>query len=106
MNKKLVFCLSIGIFVLVICIISFNLYKENNNYIVKIEVIDSKSPDRVLKVLEKEQYIDFDAIYYLDNVLLCNGDNPTVGKTAIKGINKLKIKLKNGKTVLAVIKEE
>ena len=104
MKKKIVIYLLISILILTSGV--FIVFKMKNNYVVEIEMVDNKSPDRVLKVLKNDKEIEFDSIYYLDDIYICSSENPTVGKTAIKNIDKLKIKLKNGKTVVAVIKED
>lgn len=80
--------------------------KPNELYVVKVYIIDKNSPDRLLKVYKNDKEIEFDSIYYLDNVLICNSTNPAVAKSAIKNEKELKVKLKNKKIVKAKIELE
>ncbi len=80
--------------------------KPNELYVVKVYIIDKNSPDRLLKVYKNGKEIEFDSIYYLDNVLICHSTNPAVAKSAIKDEKELKIKLKNQKIIKAKIEME
>ena len=103
--KKYILIIVPIIIVVVISLIFIS--KQNNNYIIKISEVDDRSPDRVLSVYKDNQKIDFDSIYYLNDVFICDSTVPNVSKSAVKRMDKLKVKLKDGKIVKAkVLKEE
>lgn len=109
MKKKIMFGVVIGIFVITIIGVSIiflkNMNDENATYRIVVSVIEKNSPDRNIEVLKNDKKIDFDSIYYLDDVLLCKGKNPTINKNDVKNGEELKIKLENKKIVKAIVEE-
>lgn len=103
MKRKLVIIISI---IIVVVISLIFIFKQNNNYIIKVLVVDTKSPDRILSVYKDNEKVEFDSIYYLDDVFICDSDIPNISKTALKDIKQLKVKLKNGKIIKAKVEEE
>ena len=48
-------------------------------YEIKVELVDEKSPDRILVVLKDgKEFKDYKYIKYTDGVILCQQKNPTV----------------------------
>ncbi len=109
MKSKKILGIVIGIIILIIGLsILFLKNKENDNatYRIIISVIEKNSPDRNVSVLKNNKKIDFEAIYYLDDVLLCKGQNPTINKNDVENGEELKIKLKSKKFVKAIVEKE
>ena len=105
MKKKLLIIIPIVIIVAIGLV--FIISQSNGNYIIKVNIVDEKSPDRVLELYKNNKKIDFDSIYYLDDVFICDSKVPNVAKSALKRMDKLKVKLKDGKIVKAkVLKED
>ena len=107
-NKKVIIILII--LALLISTISIFIYKNNQeknaSYKIVVSLIEKNSPDYKLSVLRNNKEIKFDSVYYLDDVLLCKGTNPTINKFDVEDGEELKIKLKNKKIVKAnVVKE-
>ena len=104
MKKKFLLIIFVIIVIILGLIIILNI---DNGYIVKIDIVDLKSPDRVLVLYKDNKKVDFDSIYYLDNVYICNSETPYVAKSILKNVKRLKVKLKNGKVInVKVIEEE
>ena len=107
MNKKIVIIFTIALLI-IIGISCFFIFTKNSDYKVKVGIIDSYSPDRSIALYnENDEKIEFKEAYYIDGVLLCYGDNPTVSKAELVDVQKLKFKLNNDEIVVAnIIKEE
>lgn len=99
MQKKINFFLIILIILfLLICFTYFSpLYK------IKIQTIDSYSPDRKIEVYFINKKIKFDKIKYLDDTILCYGKNPTISYIDIKDEKKLKVVLNSGIEIIAEV---
>jgi len=104
MKKKLLIVIPIVIIVAIGLV--FITSQSNGNYIVKVNMVDAKSPDRILELYKDNKKIDFDSIYYLDDVFICNNKVPNAAKSALKNVTKLKVKLKNGKTIKVKVEME
>lgn len=105
MKRLLIIIPIVVIFVGLILILIFN-FSGNNNYIVKVDIIDEKSPDRVLTVYKDNEKIEFDSMYYLDDVFICDSESPNVAKSALKNVKQIKVKLKNGRILKAKVEKE
>ena len=91
-----------GIFIILIAVIIlvFKVTNLNTEYIVKINLIDKDSPDRILEVYKNNKKIDFNQIKIKD-ITLCTSDNPAVYYGELISVNELTIILKNGDIVQA-----
>ena len=109
MKKKLIIVIAIVVLIgLIISLILFfkNKYDEKNAvYTVKVSLVDDQSPARFLTVYRNNKKIDFKEIYYMDDVLLCKGKNPTIHFSELDGEKELKVILNNDKTVIAKIEK-
>ena len=103
MKKLFIF---IPIVIVVIIGLIFIVNNQTNNYLIKVSIVDVKSPDRILTLYKDNKKVEFDSIYYLDDVFICDSTTPNVSKTAIKDIKNLKVKLKNGKIIKVKVEEE
>ncbi len=96
--------------VIVIAIITILLITSMNKtqYVIKVSIVDDRSPDRILTVYnEKNEEIEVRRIETIDGVFLCNGVNTAVYFGNIENIDKLKVVLMDKSEVIAkVIKEE
>lgn len=106
-NKKIII---VSVFtVLVVALIIFivlNIIKKDNYYI-KVSMIDKNSPDVVLTVYNNDKKVEVEAIYYVNGILVCSGNNLTTNKFNIKNDSEMKVVLKNNKEVIAkVVMEE
>ena len=72
-------------------------------YVVKVTLIDTYSPDRILTVYENGTPISVSAIKYSDGYTLCSGSNTTVNKNDIEGENTLIVVLSGGTQVTASV---
>ena len=110
MKNKKILGIVIGIIIVLLIGLSILFLKnkedENATYKIVVSVIEKNSPDRNVVVLKNNKKVDFDSIYYLDDVLLCKGKNPTINKNDVQNSEELKIKLKNKKIVKAIVKKE
>ncbi len=110
MKKKYLIILFIIIVVLLVIGIMIFAKKDNNistSYMVKINLVDEKSPDRTLTVYDSDKEIEYREIRYIDNILLCKSYNPTVYYGDVETENELKIILNDGTEVIAkVVKGE
>ena len=110
MKKKYIILVIILILLitLVFVILHFtNNKSDNKTYVVKVNIVDDRSPDRTLTVYENNKKIEFKEIRYLnDDVRLCTYKNPTVFFGDLEGEKELKIILTNDKEVVAKIEEE
>ena len=79
--------------------------RDSSTYIVKVNLVDEKSPDRILKIYRDNQEIDYKEIRKMNGLLLCESDNSSIYYGEIKNETKLKIILKNDKEVVAKIVE-
>jgi len=110
MKKKKIVIITCSV-VLVILVSSLVLFFHNKddekeaNYIVKVGLVDDKSPDRTLTVLRNGKEIEFKEIHYMDDMYLCNEKNSVVFFGDLKGETELKVILKNNKIVIAKIDE-
>ena len=110
-------CLIIGITLTILLTVGMVLFvnKDFGTYIVKANLVDAKSPDRLLKVYKDDQEIDYREIRKMSGTLLCESDNASVYYGEIKKEKELKIVLNlsrlisrevnNGKEVVAKIME-
>ncbi len=105
--KKKYLIIIIALIILLIGGIIWFIYKNTGNYIVKVNSVDEKSPDRVLTVYKEDEKIEYKEIRKMNDVLLCDSNNPSVYYGEIKNESKLKIVLNNDKKVVAkVVKGE
>ena len=79
---------------------------DQEDYIIKVSIIDNMSPDRVIKVYNGDKEISFKELKYMDGVVLCSGKNPTVSKSELYGENEFIVVLEDGTEVSAVIMEK
>ena len=104
--KKKVF-LILGVVVVIIITVLLVIILNKTNYIIKVSVIDDKSPDRILTVYNnKNEEVEFKKIELLDGTLLCNGVNPAVYYGNIKDLKELRVVFKDKSKVIAKIVEE
>ncbi len=75
-------------------------------YYVVLEKIDNNSPARILKLKKDNEEIEFESVYYLDDVFLCDNTNPSINKNDVKNREKLKVILKDKTVVKAIVKKE
>lgn len=80
-------------------------YNHKYNLVVEVNMVDEKSPDRILKVYDNDKEIKFKRIEYLDGVNLCSYEVPAVNFIDIKNEKKLVVVVKYGRKVEATIKE-
>ena len=104
MRKKIII---ISLFVLVTIIVMLIALRKRE-YIIKVSIIDDRSPDRMLKVYDNyNNEIEVKRIEYLDGTLLCKGYNTTVFFGDIVNEKKLVIILRdNTKAIAKVVEEE
>ncbi len=107
-KKKVIGIIIVVVLFLVALLTIIFLYNNDKKatYKIVVSVIEKNSPDRELSVFKNQKEINFDTIYYLDDVLLCKGVNPTINKNDVKNGEELKIKLKNKKIVRAIVEME
>lgn len=99
-NISIIFVVLISI----LCLIFF--LNKNSNYMVKINLIDDDSPDRILEVYKNDNKIEYKEIR-LKDITLCTYDNPAVYYGELVDIEEVTIILKNGDSVKAkIFKEE
>ncbi len=103
MKKYLIIGITLTILLTVGIVLFAN--KDFGTYIVKANLVDAKSPDRLLKVYKDDQEIDYREIRKMSGTLLCESDNASVYYGEIKKEKELKIVLNNGKEVVAKIME-
>ena len=101
------FLIIIGLISLV-AVVAFVIFKINKeSYIIEVTMVDDRSPDRILTVYNnKNEKIEFKRIESVNGVLLCDGINPAVHFGDIEGKKKLKVILKDNKTITAKIVEK
>jgi len=73
------------------------------NYTIKVSMVDSYSPDRILSVYENGSKIGFKSISYTDGTYLCSGSNSTVSVGDITGETRFKVILNDGTEVTATV---
>lgn len=100
MKKIIVFL--IPIVILILTVILFN----RSTYTIKVNLVDSYSPDRILEVYKNNKKIDYNEIQYKDGTILCKGDNKTVAYIDLIDEKTLIVILKNDKKVKAKIIED
>lgn len=93
-KKNIIICL-----VIVIAIVILFVFNNKYNLSIKVDLVDSKSPDRILTVYNKNKLFKYDHIEYTDGIYLCSYNNPTVGYVDIKSEKELVIVLKNNKKI-------
>ena len=98
--------LIIGIIALLIIVVLILLLSKTTYY-VKVSKVDDQSPDRILTVYNnKDEKVEFNRIELLDGTFLCDDINPSVYFNNLKGIENLKITLKDKSKVNAKVIEE
>ena len=105
MRKKIILTCG-GILIIAISVLILVLLLGRTKYTIKVSLVDSKSPDRMLTVYEGDKKIEVKRIEYLDGTLLCNGYNTAVYFGDINKVKELKIILKDNKEVIAKVVEE
>jgi hypothetical protein len=105
MKKKL---LIIGAIVLIIITTILIILLNKTTYVIKVSLVDDKSPDRILTVYNnKDEKVDFKRIELPSGTILCDEINPSVYYGNLNGISELQVVLKDNSIVKAqVIKEE
>ena len=104
-NKK-IFLIILGV-VIVLGITTYMIISHSSQYYVKVEMVDSRSPDRTLKVYDNDdKEMKYNEIRYLDDTLLCTSYNPSVYYGDIEGVSKLKIVVDNDNIVIAKVVKE
>jgi hypothetical protein len=79
MKKKILLTTVILIAIIIAVLLILGKEKQvDESYIIRVELVDSKSPDRKLKVLKGNKEIEYLEIRYLDDTFLCSSKNPTV----------------------------
>ena len=86
--------------------ITYNKTSISEDYIIKIKLVDEKSPERKLELYSDNEKIDFKEIFVLDGLLLCDNETPYVFYGEIKNMEKLKVKLKDNREIIARIEED
>ena len=105
-NKKNIIILAVCIIIIVIGIIVI-ISNSNDGYIIKVSIVDSKSPDRILKVYDSNnKKVEYLEIRYTDDTLLCTSKNPTVYYGDIENKNKIKEIIDDEKEIIAKVVEE
>ena len=96
-----------GILIIIIAIILIILLNKTT-YVIKVSMVDDKSPDRILTVYNnKDEKVEFKKIELLNGTYLCDEINSSVYYGNLKNINELQVILKDDSKVIAqVIKEE
>ena len=81
---------------------------NKTTYVIKVSMVDDKSPDRILTVYNnKDEKVEFKKIELLNGTYLCDEINSSVYYGNLKNINELQVILKDDSKVIAqVIKEE
>jgi len=101
MKKKIIITVLI---LLSIIAIGFLVFNKSDNYEIRVDKVDDRSPDRKLIVLKNgKEFKDYKHIKY-DNkkeIILCYQKNPTVNVFELE--DKLVIVLSNDKEVLAKV---
>lgn len=106
MKNTYVFAIITFVLIIIALILVLTNSKQSE-YLIKVKAVDRNSPDVTLTVYENNKEIEVEAIYYKNDVLLCNGNNLTTNKFNIKNNDEMKIILKNNKEVIAkVVMEE
>ena len=96
-----------GVLALVIIGVLVILFLNRTKYTIKVSMVDSKSPDRVLTVYnDKNEEISVKRIERLDGAILCYGYNTAVYFGEIKDKKELVVVLKDNTKVKAKIVEE
>ena len=88
--------LIIGITLIILLVIGIILFvnRDSSTYIVKVNLVDEKSPDRILKIYRDNQEIDYKEIRKMNGLLLCESDNSSIYYGEIKNETKDAIKYK------------
>lgn len=107
MKKKLLIISGI-LFIVIIVSLLLIVTSNKTTYIIKVSLVDDRSPDRILTVYNnKNEKISVKRIEYLDGTLLCNGYNTTVHFGDIESEKELKIILKDlSETTAKIVEEE
>lgn len=100
-NKKILLLLFV-IGLILLLILTFS----NDNYTIKVELIDGFSPDRRLTVYQNNKKIEFEELQYDDGTYLCSGKNPIVSYSEIIGVIELIVKIDENKQIIAKIVEK
>lgn len=104
MKKKILIIIGALVVIVVLLILLLN----KTTYVIKVHMVDDKSPDRILEVYNnKNEKVEIKRIELLNGKYLCDGINTSVYYGNIENIEELRIVLKdNSKAVAKVIKEE
>ncbi len=103
MKKKKAFIIAS---ITIIFFIVFLLIISKDKYSIKVEKIDSFSPDRRLVVYHNNKKMDYLELQYLDGTYLCSEENPIVSFGEIIEEEKLLIKIDEKRQVIAKIVEK
>lgn len=103
MKKKL---LIIGGLLVIVIVIVLLIMLKKSTYVIKVSLVDERSPDRRLTVYKDKEKIEVSKITYLDGTLLCEGYNTTVHFGDVENEKELKIILKDKTEVVAKVIEE
>ena len=104
MKKKPLIILLI-VFVVVVTLLILLLNKTT--YYITVSKIDDKSPDRILTVYnDKDEKVEFKRIELLDGTFFCDNINPSVYVDNLRGIEELRVTLKDKSKVKARVIEE
>jgi len=103
MKKKPLIIGIIALFIVVLLVVLLN----KTTYYVKVSKVDDQSPDRILTVYNnKDEKVEFKRIELLDGTFFCDDINPSVYFNNLRGIEKLKVILKDKSIVTAKVIEE
>lgn len=108
MNKKIIITLTIILLslILVFCyFITYNKTSISEEYIIKIKLVDEKSPERKLELYSDNEKIDFKEIFLMEGLLLCDNKTPYVFYGEIMHIEKLMVRLEDNREIIARIEE-
>ena len=104
--RKMILIIS-GSLVIIIVIVLIVVLFNKTKYIIKVSMVDNRSPDRVLTVYnQKNEKVEVERIEYINGTLLCKGYNTTVHFGDIENIKELNIILKDKSQVRAKIVED
>ena len=107
MKKKILIILIIVILIGGLLTYLFIKNNDSGTYEIQVELVDDRSPDRILKVLKDgKEYNNFKYIKYKsNNIILCYQKNPTVNMFELTE-DELVIVLNDDKEVFAKIRKE
>lgn len=106
-TKKIAIVSILIVFIIILAVFVIINILRKDNYIIRVSMVDKNSPDVVLTVYNNDMAVDVEAIYYINGVLICNGNNLTTNKFNIQNDKEMKVVLKNKREVIAkVVMEE